>query len=105
MNSFPQRLSLDMQICSVVYKWSAKKCTHFNRWHMLKDVNISLAESVHRGKVMFCKGEHHTFCEATLGVKKHIHTLYNKITLPIMVFVSQCYGIITYWQSVGGSGN
>jgi len=28
------------------------------------------------------------------GVKKHIHTLYNKITLPIMVFVSQCDGII-----------
>jgi len=27
-------------------------------------------------------------------VKKHIHTLYNKITLPIMVFGSQHDGII-----------
>jgi len=27
------------------------------------------------------------------GVKKHIHTHYNKITLPIMVYVSQCNGI------------
>jgi len=27
-------------------------------------------------------------------VKKHIRTLYNKITLPITVFVSQCDGII-----------
>jgi len=27
-------------------------------------------------------------------VKKHIHTLYNKITLPIMVFVSLHDGII-----------
>jgi hypothetical protein len=31
-----------------------------------------------------------------LRVNEHIHTLYNKITPPIMVFVLQCDGIIHF---------
>jgi hypothetical protein len=69
----------------------SKRIFHFSIYlyrHVVQYIYIT--------KMEFCKA-YHKLCETThvvSGMKIHIHTLYNKVTLSIIVFVSQHEGMI-----------